>query len=99
MNRKVLTIVSCFMLMAGIIVNAHYASADTWNKKTTVTTNQPLRVPGVTLPPGKYVFKLADSGPNRNMVQVMNEAETQIYATILAVPNRRLHPAGDNQFA
>jgi len=100
MNRqKVLTIVGCIILIAGIIVNAHYASADTRNKKTVVTTTQPLRVPGATLPPGKYVFKLVDSVSDRNIVQILNEDETQIHATILALPNRRLKPAGDNQFA
>jgi LPXTG-motif cell wall-anchored protein len=98
MNRKVLTVVACFVLIAGIIFKAHYASADTWNKKTVLTTHQPLRVPGATLPPGKYVFKLADSGSNRNIVQVFNEDETRVLATIQALPNRRLQPAGDNQF-
>src|SRR6266536_1674878 len=99
MNRRGLTVVACLMLVAGITVNAHRASADMWNKKTVLTTNQPLRVPGATLPPGKYVFKLSDSGSNRNIVQIWNEDGTQIQATIMALPNRRLRPAGDNQFA
>jgi hypothetical protein len=69
------------------------ASAQTWNKKTTVKFSAPVEIPGVgaqTLPPGTYVFKLLDSQSDRHIVQVFNADETHIYATILAIPNYRL---------
>jgi hypothetical protein len=72
------------------------ANADTWNKKTIVTTNGQLEIPGgVVLEPGKYVLKLADSQSNRHIVQVFNEDENHIYATILAIPNYRQQVTGD----
>jgi len=72
------------------------SQADTWNKKTEVTFNQPVELPnGVILQPGKYVMKLADSLSNRHIVQVFNEREDHVYATILAIPNWRLQPTGD----
>jgi hypothetical protein len=74
------------------------AFADTWDKKTILTVNEPLLVPGATLEPGKYVVKLVNSQANRYIVQVLNEREDQVITTILAIPNWRLKLTGDTQF-
>src|SRR5579883_2229633 len=69
------------------------ASAQPSNRKTTVTFNQPVEIPGVdaqVLPAGTYVFKLLDSQTDRHIVQIFNKDETHIYSTILAIPNYRL---------
>jgi hypothetical protein len=44
------------------------------------------------LPAGTYVFKIADSQIDRHIVQIFNSDETQLYATVLAIPNYRLKP-------
>jgi hypothetical protein len=44
------------------------------------------------LPAGTYVFKLINSSSNRHIVQIFNENQTKIFATILAIPNYRLQP-------
>ncbi len=73
--------------------------ADAWNKKTFVSINGPMEIPGgKVLPPGDYVFKLVDSQSNRHIVQIFNRDENQVIATILAIPNYRLQPAGDSRF-
>jgi LPXTG-motif cell wall-anchored protein len=60
-----------------------------------VTFSQPVEVPGgVVLPPSTYVFKLLDSASNRHIVQIFNEDQTHIYATVLAIPNYRLRVTG-----
>lgn len=70
--------------------------ADEWNRKTVITFSQPVETPGVhikgraVLPPGTYVFKVLDSQSDRHIVQIFNQDETMIYATILAIPNYRL---------
>jgi hypothetical protein len=72
------------------------ASADAWNRKTTITFSVPVEIPGVhlkgwgVLPAGTYVFKILDSLSDRHIVQIFNQDETTIYATILAIPNYRL---------
>ena len=72
------------------------AQADDWNRKTTVTFSGPVEIPGVhlkgwgVLPAGTYVFKILDSLSDRHIVQIFNQDETTIYATILAIPNYRL---------
>lgn len=70
------------------------ASADEWNKKTTLTFSGPVEIPGKVLPAGSYVFKLLDSNSNRNIVQVFNQDETQLIATIMGLPDYRLNPTG-----
>lgn len=74
------------------------ASADDTNNMTVVKFSAPFEVPGVgaqVLPAGTYVFKLVDSSTNRHIVQVMNEDQTHIFTTILAVPNYRARSTGE----
>ena len=71
------------------------AKADEWNKKTVVTFNVPVEVPGQVLPEGTYVFKLADSQSDRDIVQIFTEDEGELMATILAVPVYRQQTTGD----
>src|SRR5262249_34567559 len=54
-------------------------------------------IPGAVLTPGTYVFKLVDSPANRHIVRVMNEDESKVIATILAIPNYRLQPTGKTE--
>ena len=72
------------------------AKADEWNRKTKITFSGPVEIPGVhlkgwgVLPAGTYVFKIVDSMSDRHIVQIFNADETQVFATILAIPNYRL---------
>jgi hypothetical protein len=91
---KAATTVGCLALVSAVF--APPASADDWNRKTTVTFSAPVEIPGVhlkgwgVLPAGTYVFKILDSQSDRHIVQIFNKDETTIYATILAIPNYRL---------
>src|SRR4029079_14771565 len=76
----------CTMLSSG-------ASAQSWNKRTSVTFSAPVEIPGKdaqVLPAGTYVFRLLDSQADRHIVQIFNNDESHLYATILAIPNYRL---------
>src|SRR5437868_10342439 len=73
-------------------------SADDWNKKTTLTVKETIQLPHTVLQPGTYVFKLADSLSDRHIVQIFNADETQVVATILAIPNYRLKPTDKSVF-
>ncbi len=67
----------CCIAAFGAGIATLNVDADTWNKKTIITITEPMQIPGATLTPGKYVFKLMDSSSNRHIVQVFNEDETQ----------------------
>jgi hypothetical protein len=86
-------LVFAFSITVLSMVFAITASAQPWNKKTTVTFSGPVEIPGVgaqVLPAGTYVFRLLDSMSDRNIVQIFNKDQSHIYATILAIPNYRL---------
>ncbi len=69
------------------------AAADERDKKTIVTFSAPVEIPGKALPAGTYVFKVLDSASNRNILQIFDKDEKQLYATILAIPDYRLRPS------
>ena len=91
------------VLCAAVIAAAFSPSvkADDWNQKTVITFSQPVETPGVhmkgwaVLPAGTYVFKLLGSPSDRHIVQIFNQDETVVYATVLAVPNYRLKAQPD----
>lgn len=79
--------------------------ADGWNKKTTLTVNEPLQMPScctaghtVTLEPGEYVMMLVDSTSDRHIVRVFDKDQQHVITTILAIPNYRLQPTGETVF-
>jgi hypothetical protein len=79
--------------------------ADQWDKKTTLTVNEPIQLPAcctpdhtIVLQPGEYVLKLVDSPSDRHIVQVFDKDEQHVITTILAIPNYRLQPTGKTAF-
>jgi hypothetical protein len=72
------------------------AKGSEWDKKMTITINEPMEVPGVDTPkvigPGTYVFKVMDASTLRNAVGIWNADETQLVTTMLALPDYRETP-------
>ena len=48
------------------------STAQPLDKRTYFTFSGPVAIPGATLPAGEYLFRLANPGSGRNVVQVMN---------------------------
>jgi len=59
------------------------------DQRTFFTFSAPVQLPGVTLPAGKYTFRLADSQSNRHIVQVFNADGTKIITTLFAIAAQR----------
>jgi hypothetical protein len=91
---KAATTACCMTVMGAAFVPG--AKADDWDRKTVITFSAPVEIPGVhlagwgVLPAGVYVFKILDSQSDRHIVQIFNQDQTIVYATILAIPNYRL---------
>jgi hypothetical protein len=69
-----------------------------WNKKSTLTAEQQVEFPGIVLEPGVYVVRLKEAGEKRSQVQITSQDESQVLATLVAVPDHRLRPEDDSEF-
>lgn len=96
MKRVNLIATACVVALLAVLTLNVAAQDFNTNERTYLTFSNTVELPGVTLQPGTYLFKLADSQSNRHIVQVFNQDEKQILATILAVPAERLEVTGEN---
>ena len=83
--------VSIVTVLAFVVV----AGANQWNDRTILKFDAPIMVPGATLAPGTYTFKLLDSQTNRHIVQIFKEDGNELIATTQAVPIKRMDAKGD----
>jgi hypothetical protein len=65
------------------------------DRSTIVTISAPVSVPGVVLPAGQYLFRLADTQASRNVVQIFDKDRTKIFATLIAISAERNEPSGE----
>jgi LPXTG-motif cell wall-anchored protein len=86
---KAVVVVAALSMLGAVLPSG--ARADEWNKKTVLTFDQPIEVPGQVLPAGTYTFKLAQSYSDRHIVQIFNADGMRIIATVLAINDYRLH--------
>src|SRR4029453_14887955 len=82
MKRTFFYLIPAFTLIAVVFGFQSKAMADDWDLKTTFSINQPILIPGhVVLPTGSYVIKRLNTVTP--VVQILNESETKVYATVL----------------
>jgi len=62
--------------------------------RTIMTFSAPVELPGVTLQPGTYVFKIADTA-SRNVIQVLSKDEMDVVGHWLFVPAERRDVTGE----
>jgi hypothetical protein len=87
MYRKMFSAMICLMLLGGTYFVAN-VRADESDKKTIVTVNEPIQVPGKVLPAGTYVFKLLDSN-NRTLVAIYDADEMHLITTVQGISDVR----------
>lgn len=68
-------------------------AAQPLDKRTLFTFSGPVALPGVTLPPGQYMFRLINPSSSLNVVQVLNADGTRPYGLFFTIPAERLEPA------
>jgi hypothetical protein len=83
---------ACAMALVGAVL-ARPTAAQTLDKRTLFTFSGPITMPGVTLPAGEYLFRLANPESGRNVVQVLNADGTKPYGMFFSVPAERLEPS------
>jgi hypothetical protein len=93
-HLKIILLMGCFVCLSASVMTSK-AKAGELNQKTIFTFEKPVQLPGIVLPAGTYIFKLVNFTIDRNVVQVLNQEETKIYATIMTVPSYRQNPVED----
>ena len=93
---KRVTLIATAMVMAVLMTLTVRVAAQDFNplEKTFLTFSAPVEMPGITLPAGTYMFKLADT-PSRNVVQVFNSDGTKILGQWLFVQAERPDVSGE----
>ena len=89
---------ACGLGVAAVLIGA-VANAQPADKRTFFTFSRPITLPGVTLPAGKYIFRLADDESSRKVIQVVSSDGTKPYAMLLTIPEERRDPAKDAEVA
>lgn len=92
LKRLISTSVLVVLVGAASGANAFTGTAD---KRTYFTFSQPVALPGVTLPAGTYMFRLADDTTTRKVIQVANKEGTKSFAMLNTVPVYRSDPPRD----
>src|ERR1700687_875630 len=87
MYRKMFTGLTCLMLLGGTYF-VPKGRADETDKKTIVTLNEPIQVPGKVLPAGTYVFKLLGSN-DRTLIAMCNANKMHLITTVQGIPHVR----------
>ena len=82
------------VLLAAFILGAPADVA--W--RTPLHLSEPTEIPGKVLPPGDYVVKVLNTTQTRSVVQFLNGQETEVVATVVAVPDYRITPVETSQF-
>lgn len=68
-------------------------AAQPLDKRTLFTFSGPVTLPGVTLPAGQYLFRLADPNSSSKVVQVLNAEGTKPYGLFFTIAAERPEPA------
>ena len=82
---------ACSVLLAGLIETP--STAQTFDRRTLFTFSGPVAMPGVSLPAGQYMFRLANPESGRNVVQVLSADGTKPYGMFFSMRAERFEPA------
>lgn len=70
--------------------------ADDWDKKTVITTHEPIEIQGKVLQPGQHIMKLLDTA-DRHVVQIFNAGDSKLEMTVFGMPAFRLNSTADTK--
>jgi hypothetical protein len=85
MSSKFTVFFTLAMLVLGL---ASAARAQPSDYRTYFTFSTPVTLPGVTLPAGRYLFRLADPDSSRKVISVLSEDGKTQLAMLHTIPNQ-----------
>ena len=85
MANRIIASLALAVLTLGI---GSAAQAQTADYKTYFTFSGPVTLPGVTLPAGKYIFRLADPNSSRKVIAIQSGDGKKQIAMLHTIPNQ-----------
>jgi hypothetical protein len=82
-------LIGCALAVVALFAVSN-ARADEYTKLTYLTFSGPVQLPGITLPGGTYMFKLADPDSGRRVLQVWDKDGMKLYTTLLTIPDEKM---------
>jgi hypothetical protein len=81
--------------LLGALVCPPVSAQPEWTEETKITFSTPVQIPGMTLPPGTYTFRLANPEAGRNVLQIFDATGQRLITTKVVIPKQRTQPTGD----
>jgi len=78
-----------FGLGLSVTLFASAVQAQPEDKRTYFTFSGPIALPSVTLPAGRYLFRIVDTTSSRKVIQVLDENQKKPYAMVNTIPDQR----------
>lgn len=92
-SARILRTMAGLGLSATLFASA--AQAQPEDKRTYFTFSGPIALPGVTLPAGRYLFRIVDTTTSRKVIQVLSDDQKKPYAMMNTITDTRRDPAKD----
>jgi LPXTG-motif cell wall-anchored protein len=84
-----------FVTLAVLMLGAAPGQAQAPDYRTYFTFSAPVMLPGITLPAGTYLFRLADPNSSRKVINVLSADGKRSLAMLHTIPNQLLRAPQD----
>ncbi len=96
MLMRLMTSACAAAMLLTLSATPTFAQGQPLDSRTEFTFNQPVELPGVTLPPGTYIFRFVDGTTGRKVMQVQaKDASNKTYGMFLTINAQRPRPSDD----
>lgn len=95
-GKRLMTSACAAAMLLTLSATPALAQGQPLDARTEFTFNQPVELPGVTLPPGTYIFRFVDGTTGRKVMQVQaKDASNKTYGMFLTINAERPRPSDD----
>src|SRR5688500_6451443 len=96
MLTRLMTSACAAAMLLTLSATPTFAQGQPLDSRTEFTFNQPVELPGVTLPPGTYIVRFVDGTTGRKVMQVQaKDASNKTYGMFLTINAQRPRPSDD----
>lgn len=95
MKRILAAVTFAGLTALGVAATVNAQSFNVFDDRTYLTFSGPVSLPGVTLPAGRYIFRVPGRYTSRSVIQVLSADQKTVYAMLDTAPAWRQVATGD----